>query len=276
MKEDLKLKKVCLITWIVALLILAISITDQVIFNWKKDSLNITVGQKNTIDIIINIFIWVSAGIASGAFILWFTKMFDYAAKKEDVLTDFFFTSFKLMNIINNLKPLRKSDNMKASKESYIEFDNNRYLFTDLMHIYKKIKFKSNDKTEELIKNIIDFYKNIIPKISFILVTFDYANESDYLRQMCTNEFDIFNISRGPVRMYNEPTKKYEDCDVVNYRNKVDIDLLPKMLELEKLLFDEQTLSSKIFTPFVRYEDSYIKDFHLDFKINDDDDSSEG
>ena len=141
MREDINLKKLCLKIAICCSIILMMALTIQIIFNGVIKYKGEQVSLPFVIDILVNFVIWMSAGVAASSFTIWFTKMFDYAAKKQDLLIDYFFTAYKLMNVCANIQPMINGADVGKIKKSYQNFDEKRDLWNELNHEFRKLNF---------------------------------------------------------------------------------------------------------------------------------------
>src|SRR5574344_568804 len=140
MNEDKKLRKTSLFVCIISGVFLSTCIIFQIVLK-SRGCLTLV------LDIFLTISIAISSGIFGSSFVLWFNKRFDYAAKKFDLLTDYFFITYKLTNVIANLQPL--ISNHSKVNNSYKVFQDNRYLWNEMQHIYNKVE-STKDNSDEM------------------------------------------------------------------------------------------------------------------------------
>ena len=245
MNEDLSLKKLCLFLAVAFFILLSISIVIQLCIDLNR-----------CWSIIINIIIWMSAGISASSLTIWFTKIFDYKAKREDLLIEFFYIAFDLMSVVNGITPLTKECDLDKFKKRYFKYEENRHLWNDLTHIRNKLKINLKDPMRKYVDNIMNFFFNIIPSINWNLVICEknLVDVDDYIRQICSGEVKIFNIVE--CTMNGIPT--------IEYRSKADSKIVDDMEKLEFYLFNNESIKDGLrFYPSIARKYTYIDDFGI-------------
>lgn len=277
MAQDIKLKKICLKLFIVFFVILVVSIVIQELFNGViKDSKGYPIELPFALKIIINIFIWMSAGISASAFTIWISKKFDYLAKRKDLLMDFFDKSLELMTTIKAIQPLTKECDINKVIESYNEFDEKRYLIKELLFIRNRLELSEKDEMLKPVDNVINFYKDIRTPIIWNSIYIKYELNSETIRKVCSNEPYIFDM--GEIYLNNRST--------IVYNNRFDNEIFEDMKKIEKYLFGKETLHKNILPNYFAREFTYIDDYCINVNpmkidgnafenVEEDDDSEE-
>lgn len=225
MKEDVNLGNRCLIIWIaslaasVAIIVLELCLVANDQFHqWAS--------------IVLGFALSLLTGVFGGAFVLWINKKFDYLAKKEDLLIDYFFVAFNLRNIISNAKPVFKNHNNVASFAFYETFNENKGLWNELQHIHKKISFSRGD---EEIKALVSRINDSIKK------QMDDLNSISQLTGMLDDPSSYISIKEHERELFDASVYKANAV----YTLKKENDLLPDLQKLETHLFGESSLEDK-------------------------------
>lgn len=237
MKEDKMLRKRSLFVCIISCIFLSICIILQIALK-SKGCLTLD------LDIFLTISIAFSSGIFGSSFVLWFNKIFDYAAKKFDLLTDYFFITYKLTNVIANLQPSIR--NQSKVNNSYKVFQDNRYLWNEMQHIYNKVESaKDNSEEMKIVTKINNKYKEMIPVIIFNAICIDlYFDDVNQMSQFKDNERKIFDIKVTKEKIIVDNNRCQNDY-VSSYWPFTETEIIPQLQKLEKLLFGKETIETR-------------------------------
>lgn len=228
MRADRKLKKISFIVCIISLIVLITSIIQQTILIYKED-MNIKK------EIFWAIIIAVSSGVFGSSFVLWFTKKFDIKDKQYDLYVDYFFAAYKLTNIISNLQPFLKADDVNKVIKSYQEVDQNRNFWAEMQKNYRKLEVvKDKNKEMQIIKKINDIYLDKYPKIVYNIVCVQLSQEDAYYsKQSKECEKVIFNC--------------IDVNKTIEYWPFTNDEIIPELQELDRLLFGYTTIKQRAF-----------------------------
>ena len=229
MKEDIKLKKICLKMAIVSTIVLLIVLCLYIPFNESYIIVDNKIVKLNVVaNVFLNFIIWISAGIATCSFTIWLTKRFDYSSKKKDLLKDFYYVSVELRTIFWNLRPLFKTQDNEYAIKNYKDYNDKTYLLNELKNIYSKICFNTGEENEaKIVRNIYSFFDEKSRIASYIASIIAISQESKIdlsalIPTIKNHEHDLFDIK--------------EKDGYIDYYALVEVNVFPEIKKLENIL----------------------------------------
>jgi hypothetical protein len=182
--------------------------------------------------------------------------IFTYKEKRDDFLTDFLFLAqkftFVVGGIIPTIKELESEDGYQEGKikDSYNNFEKNKYLWNEMAKTKRKLYFTKKDKNiKKLVDEIYEFYKELMPTIisNYYCYTNNYNNPGaiDTVIGSMEKLFDI-TYSDTQVPCATDPKRKIPK-KLISYKSKAYNQIIPKLNELEKILYGESTIKMPLF-----------------------------
>lgn len=227
MKQDIKLMWVCLIMWIVSLItVIAVSFGISYVNENSVDA--------QTCLVIIQIS---ASGVFGSAFTLWLTKLFDYKAKKQEILHNYLFKALAYYNVIKKIRPIIDVKCIEDIKKDYAEY-NEEKLWNELQEIYVKISLvRQKSKLAIVIENINEYFKQLTAKLD---VTFIATQSSQFE--------DCFKSYQEDGNGLYDVIKRCENGNLI-LENSSETRLFPKLQELDYYLTGKNNLYPSVFVP---------------------------
>ena len=228
MKQDIKLMWLCFFMWIVSLLtVIGVSFWSLYI----DSSCHVS----QTWLVIVQIS---ASGVFGSAFTLWLTKIFDYKAKRQELLHDYLFKTLDYYNVLKTIKPIININDIEEIKNNYEDF-NEMNLWNELQKIYVRIWFiRKESKLATLVNDINNYFKDITAKLR---VTYLATRSSQFVECFQTYKED-------GTKLY-EIVEKRDNGLILVLKNSSETKLFPKMRELDYEITGKYNLSESLFVP---------------------------
>lgn len=154
MRDATKLKKACAVISFLSLVVLIFSIILKNMFFVDPSAITKeTRGAYSTLEI----FIYASTGLFSAALLAYILKCFDYTTKKNDRLFEYFFSVWKLNNLITKLPPIISGDITPYVASQYKDFGEISDSWDTACRAREILHFSEKDTK---LKDVIDSIQN--------------------------------------------------------------------------------------------------------------------